>query len=61
MSMGKMIAKIRYFEWRDNLTPDENGCLDQYVDEDNERRVKLGITDADEKEWSALKAKEIQF
>ena len=40
MNMGKMIAKVRYYEWRDRLTPNENGELDHYAEEDAELAEK---------------------
>jgi hypothetical protein len=53
--------KTKYFQWRDSWTPTEHGDLDQYYDEDRERREALGITDEDEREWQNLKAKDVDF
>lgn len=44
-----------YFQWRESLTPNENGDLDHYVDDDRQRREQYGITEADEVRWEASK------
>ena len=61
MNMGKMIAKVRYYEWRDRQTPNENGELDHYAEEDADRRKALNITDEDDREWAALRQRDIDF
>lgn len=44
-----------YFEWRERLTPTEFGDLDQYVEEDFDRRAKYNITEADDEHWRLSK------
>lgn len=52
------MMKVAYFQWRDSWTYDEEDGYAQYIEEDRERRLITGITDADETEWRELRAKD---
>jgi predicted RNase H-like nuclease (RuvC/YqgF family) len=47
------VRKIHYFEWREGWADRED--RDSFYDEDQERRIALGITESDEAEYSKRK------
>jgi hypothetical protein len=44
-----------YFEWREQLSYDEDDGLARYATEDAERRFEWNITDADDERWKLSK------
>lgn len=61
MRFSKLTLKlniVRYFQWRESWTYDEDDGFARYAEEDAARRKELGITEADEADWRYARANE---